>query len=421
MQHDERGQMGVTLLLSVSIAVTFFTLAFDVGLWAYDHRRAQAQAEAAAHAAVVFLPSTDRSVAENARDQWLVLNGSSPTENTCPQEVRDDVADALGAYDTVRVCIRRQAPGIFSPLARIAGVYVSASAAARVADVPSGYALMALNSAACRAFYVHGNVEVVVTGGGGSFTGSSCSTGEQALNLQGNASFVTSVNDVVGGWTKDPAATLLVVPNDGASPLNDPYEPLTQPCSTSCSGLPCKPLGDYSAANLTPGRFCANYDKTSNSTVTLAPGLYIFEGSLQVSAGTFTSNGAGVLIYLTCPSSPCAGADPGHLRFTGSAVVDLRGLASASDMVIWADRTAGLNADGTPRHVIQITGNNATAIDGRIYGVHSHITLDGNTNVNVVLNASLVASTIEFLGNNRFSYSYNAAQAPPSHQIAIIE
>ncbi|MFN8637974.1 MAG: pilus assembly protein TadG-related protein [Dehalococcoidia bacterium] len=51
-RSDERGQMAITMVLSLVVVVIFFSLAFDAGTTRYfDHRNAQNEADAAALAA----------------------------------------------------------------------------------------------------------------------------------------------------------------------------------------------------------------------------------------------------------------------------------------------------------------------------------------------------------------------------------
>jgi hypothetical protein len=130
--RDDSGQMAILFVLTLLVVFIFFALAFDAGLWYFDHRTAQNQSEAAALAAVQELPATDTGPATAAADDWLTKNGSGSDERSC-LDYSDRNGDGL--FDTVRVCVRRPSPGIFAALSGIESVNVSASATATVGPV----------------------------------------------------------------------------------------------------------------------------------------------------------------------------------------------------------------------------------------------------------------------------------------------
>ena len=129
--RQEDGQMAILMVMVLPVVFLLFALPLDVGIWYLDHRIAQNQADAAALAGVQHLPANDTTQATAAADTWLVKNGSGPEERACleysdrlPQFAPD------GLYDTLRVCVRRQSPGVFSQLAGVNFIYVSAGATA---------------------------------------------------------------------------------------------------------------------------------------------------------------------------------------------------------------------------------------------------------------------------------------------------
>ena len=146
--RDERGQMAILFILTLLVVFIFFALAFDAGLWYFDHRTAQNQSEAAALAAVQELPDTDTTDATDAVNQWLTKNGAAGDRDDCAEPSLDGcscVPDGDGLfycdcngddkYDTTRVCVGRDSPGIFAALSDIPWVHVSAAATARVGPV----------------------------------------------------------------------------------------------------------------------------------------------------------------------------------------------------------------------------------------------------------------------------------------------
>jgi hypothetical protein len=121
--------MTFLMVLTLLAVFMFFSLGLDAGLWYFDHRSAQNQADAAALAAAQHLPdpSNDTSAATAAADQWLARNNSSADERSC-LEFLDRSGDQI--YDTVRVCVRRQSQGLFAALSGVNFAWVSASGTA---------------------------------------------------------------------------------------------------------------------------------------------------------------------------------------------------------------------------------------------------------------------------------------------------
>ena len=138
LRRDESGQTAFIMLLALPVIFVFFGLAADAGIWFFDHRLAQNQADAAALAAINFLPAPFEELgqATAAVDQWLTKNGSGPEDRSC-LEYSDLVPSAApdGLFDAVRVCVRRESPGLFSGFSGVSFVHVSAVAGARVAPV----------------------------------------------------------------------------------------------------------------------------------------------------------------------------------------------------------------------------------------------------------------------------------------------
>jgi Flp pilus assembly protein TadG len=135
--------MAILFALTLLVVFIFFALAFDAGLWYFDHRTAQNQSEAAALAAVQELPAdaSGLSAATSAVNQWLAKNGAAGDLADCPPplEGKPNYSDRNGdgLFDTVRVCVGRKSPGIFAALSKpsIKWVWVSAAATATVGPV----------------------------------------------------------------------------------------------------------------------------------------------------------------------------------------------------------------------------------------------------------------------------------------------
>lgn len=127
LQDDERGQTAIAFVLLLLVVVLFFALAFDAGIWFFDHRTAQNQAEAAALAAALELPAADTTEALARGNDWLVRNGFPACGAAC-FAFTDSNSD--GNYDTVRAVVARQSPSFFGKLSGIDYANISGAATA---------------------------------------------------------------------------------------------------------------------------------------------------------------------------------------------------------------------------------------------------------------------------------------------------
>ncbi len=137
------------MVMIMPVLFLLLALPLDSGIWLLDHSIAQKQVDAAALAAAQHLPDANPnwgSPASKAVREWLIKNGSSKKDlSKCPESTpapgfvvkpgveyfdRYPVAAPDGLYDTIQVCVRRKSPGVFSGLAGLDGIYISASAMA---------------------------------------------------------------------------------------------------------------------------------------------------------------------------------------------------------------------------------------------------------------------------------------------------
>lgn len=160
LHRDERGQTAFLVVLVLLVVFMFFALAFDTGIWYFDHRTAQNQVDAASLAALQELPASpgDTGAATAAAKEWLARNGyaggsacSPPTDGT-PYVMDEGVVylddDRDGSIDSLRVCVRRRSPGIFSKLFGIPFAYVSAAATATLELPPALKTAMVMDDTA---------------------------------------------------------------------------------------------------------------------------------------------------------------------------------------------------------------------------------------------------------------------------------
>lgn len=153
----ERGQSAIAFIILIVVIFMLFALAFDVGLAAFDHRWAQNQAEAAALAGALQLPSDQDGPARDAAIQTLQRNGALDGRTYNQVDIwvgysdangfHPDARNALGKYDSVRVRLRRTAPAFFARLFEfgsigVESIFVSASATAKAGSAGAAERVM---------------------------------------------------------------------------------------------------------------------------------------------------------------------------------------------------------------------------------------------------------------------------------------
>jgi Flp pilus assembly protein TadG len=124
--RSEDGQAILVTVLFLAVLCGAVALVIDVGAWYREQRQAQATADAAALAGAQALPA-DPSQAVSLAESYAGKNGGGVDAGSIA------ISSDWEPNDTVTVDAKRQAPGFFSKVFSIAGVNVSATAAARAA------------------------------------------------------------------------------------------------------------------------------------------------------------------------------------------------------------------------------------------------------------------------------------------------
>ncbi|HEU0073138.1 MAG TPA: TadG family pilus assembly protein [Dehalococcoidia bacterium] len=380
--RDERGQIVFTFF---PLLIGFFiigALAWDAGVWYFDHRTAQNQVDAASLAAVQELPSDDTTDAETAAKDWLKRNGVADSAADAIQVQHHDEVDitsyctqpelqpgearvVFGAkaddgYHRVRVCLRRESLVLFSGLAGITNAIVSAGGTANLTEQPVRYALMAMDPTACQTLSLSGSpgggggsqpLIVKIGGDGSTYTHSTGSCANGTLSASGQAHLCTNVPEGAvdcstaepcpsgdpnlcgvhehrSSWRATGGSSITPTPNFRSSPMPDPFknifdEGILPPPESSQSCAPQSPLPNP----LPPGKYCDPVSPDGDE-LHLSGGNYVFMRGLSLQNNESIITDAPALIYITCAAA---------LAGTGSC-------SSSANFSVQSD--GGSNADG---------------------------------------------------------------------------
>ncbi len=403
-------------------------LALDAGLWFFDHRTAQNQAEAAATAAILELPD-DTAAARDRAEEWLRHNGEDALANALTEAANCDGMQAGEARIvfgpgnvTARVCLRRTSAVIFSGLTAITEIRVSAAATAGLVLEPWPYALMAMNPADCQSLDVRGQGTVTLLGGGETYTASPCTS--NALNVRGEATLDAFNHDVCGAARVDGNGVLIGSVAEGVCGLPDPWAHLTPPAVGGCASLPVfnDPSQNGTAANaIGQGVYCSPTVDGNGTEVQLTGGVYVFKNGVTVAGqNTRLFGSAELLIYMTCPSSPCNGSTPPPFDVKGGAdgllKLELTGHSGFEHLALWVDRPAA-----SSQNCVSVTGQGDVRIDGNIYAIGCTVHLAGQGNAVFDINSTIIGDKIDFAGQAQYNVNWDATLAPKVISYALIE
>ena len=402
-----RHEAGATVVLAAilfPIVIGGMGLGAETGYWYLTQRKLQHTADVSAHAGAIRKRSGDdpteiraaaNHIAAASGVEGIVVN-NPPTSGEC----------CVGDINSVEVSITQAQPLLFSSLFMGAPVTIFARSVAQVLENvnPTVACVLALSPTAAGAVTVSGSATVDLTGCGIH----SNSNAADAFLMTGAPVVTADCVSTVGGRVIA-GGTLTVTDPDCKSQIAeipDPYagvaEPVVPgPCwNKSNVGTPnnTTPQSDFVArqvlhpSGVNAVTFCGGLDLKGD--VNFAPGLYIIQGDVTVTAGDNTRlSGAGVTFFIT---------DGGRLRFNGAAQLNLEAPTEGpfKGILFFGDR------DDQVTHTIN--GGSGSTLQGAIYSTGSNIEYRGNSEASGGC-TQLIGSTITFIGASTMSAECQSA------------
>ena len=126
--RNQRGQATILSLVFLTVLLGMAALVLDVGSWYRADRDTQKTADAAALAGAQALPDSTGNASTLASDYANKNGGGLDTVN---------FSSSYGPNDTIKVTIKKPAPGIFTKLFGVSSVTVGSKATARTALIQS--------------------------------------------------------------------------------------------------------------------------------------------------------------------------------------------------------------------------------------------------------------------------------------------
>lgn len=410
-QHRHKGQALVMFAISLVLLLGFIGLSIDVGYYLSQRRAVQNAADAAAMAGGKYLSlqmdrtsATTKTNTANAARAYAATNGYTVGAGT--------TIDVDSTATEVTVTVQHDVPKFFSSVIFSGPWTVEAVATSRLKPNPSPYAMIALGPSPNPGIVFGGLNSYGVTvdcdppsPGCGSIGSNANITinGNVKGDISGVLGAVGTVTSVPGTFKADGG----IFTNQGL--IDDPFLPIARPECDDPMKMEKNPeiAVDGDDLTLSPGYYTALNVK--NKKVTMKPGVYCFDVSLDLGNGELKA-GSGVLLYFRNGAS--IADSPTNAKMT---IADAKsqnnpdidwtrdpwyGDAKWNKVAVWVDNT---NPNGTcaSGNQVKLNGNGDLNIHGAIYAPCSHVELGGSNNT-VSMAGVVIGNDIKISGNVNF-------------------
>jgi len=383
-------------------------LVFDVGYGYYLKQTAQAAADAAALAAVIAAkPSGSGSIAcgTTILCQSSYQCPSSPTSGTnfgtgCMYAKQNgfvnsgnqtvtisggtgnpsSVAGMSNASYWAQVETRQTIGVSFLTFLDAASMDVRARATAVLTGMGDQVCIYVMDASSSGAATFSGSADLETTCG--MYVNSSSGT---ALTGFGSANVLTTVTDVVGGYSTGGSANFAPLPTTGSDLIADPLASLPAPTFSGCDHTGFATGGG--TLTLDPGVYC-NGISITGGTVNFNPGTYILNGGGLTIGGSSNVYGSGVMFYNTASGYPFK-----PIAVSGGTWTSLSAQSSGTyqGILFFQDRSITSTTGNT------ISGGSNLAITGTIYMPTGALSFSGGSNT-IPLMSAIVCQKLSISG-----------------------
>lgn len=402
--QDRSGATAVVMALSLVGIVGLAGLATEGASWYFTSRTMQSAADAAAYTAAIAKASSEAATNFTNEAKWVAASSGYNFVDGSGSTVTVNNPPLSGNYTTdnaaVEVIISQPQTALLSSLFVSSGPTITARSVATTSISGNG----------CVLTLDRGNVQDLSTNGNSTLNLNSCSIyinsddASGALTMVGNSTINASSAYIVGGDSLSGNASLSTTAgtHTGATAINDPYANVTMPSPTglgcdygTSSTSPYSGSGPLSALHNGITVLCDGLSLSSNTSLTLNPGIYIMDGgSFSVSGNATVTGTGGVTIVLTGSGSNYATVNIGgnaNVSITAPTTGATQGLA------FFQDRNAPSTGSNT------FGGNGSLTVTGALYFPNNAVTVHGNGGVMSATCTQLVAYTATFTGNAGFN------------------
>jgi Putative Flp pilus-assembly TadE/G-like len=422
--RDEAGSFLLYGTIAMPVFIGVAGLATEGGLLFYNHRTLQSAADAAAYSAAISysIDSDANNAAAQAKAIVASYGFTLGTNNneahvTTPLTIIPHYASS--ADTAIKVDISRPQSTFFASMFfPVLPNSVSATAVINGGNSGgnNGQCILGLAPTGTD-IALQGNPSIVAADCGIFSNSASTDSKNPSISLGGNASITAGSVGAVGSVSVGGSANIGPPPGaytSGNGAMTDPYSGLTIPTPGTCYPSNTGVVKNQTGVILQPGTYCnGGINVSVHSSVTLSPGLYVFDNSaLQVDAGSSITGKGVTLVFIDSSGSqtiyPKNQGQYTAMNITSGAIVDLEAPDSSPsgtppgipDMLILADP----NIPSSVNFDLWANGTGSTGISGVIYAPSANFVWGGGP----ILTGGctqMIAYTISLQGNASFHNS----------------
>ena len=427
----KRGSIAVLVALTAPVLCMAIALGVEVSGWSAVQQSQQRSADMAAIAgAQTYNSGSTAQVAATEAAYVAEINGglgaAGPTALTCTPgatktwcATTNTLSDNLvsvamtagvknASSNAFKATIQTTVPLFFSAIAlKGTGKTLKATAIAEITKVQNfdQPCLLTLGGDATGVV----TAPDVILSGNANVTANNCTIrSDGKINLSGNAQINTLALYASGTISTSSNTTVTGTQYINQAQISDPFATWS-PVQTALTNASCSGgISINATVNtiLSPGCYAA-ITASSNAQITLNPGVYYVNGSINLS-GNSSLTGSGVAI-----------ASTGTLSQSGNVMVSLTAPTSGT--------AAGIVYASTSTNSSHFSGNAASAFSGLIYYPNGLLTFSGNATDGSTGCAEVVASAVTLSGNanlaaNCSSYGLPTyGSLPPKTSISLVQ
>ena len=405
-----RGAVAVLVVICLIPLIGVLAMVLDGALFLGEQRRAQAAADATAHAAACSLYK-NYSINQGldpgglARTAALsIASGNGYTNNGTNSKVTLNIPPLSGKFvgksGYAEAIIDYYQPKLFSAIWGAGNQTITGRAVARGMLSPySNASLIVLNPSGAGSLAVSGSGHVIA-----SSAVQVNSTNSGAVSAT-NAGYIKAPNiNITGNYTTSSSGYLSGTVATNAPSVSDPLSTLTPP---STSGLTTRgAIPTYGSFTMNPGVYSGGVSIGGGSTVTMSPGLYYMQGGSFSIANGATVTGSGVTVYVD--------SGGGQISFQGGGNITLGASTSGpyAGVVLYLDRNSsqGLN----------IANGSTSNITGTVYAPSATATFAGGASSSQY-GSQFVVKTMNVSNNANVTVNWSSTSVSRSRSLSIVE
>ncbi len=382
-RRDESGNYLILTAIMMPVLVGAASFGVEEGLLLHNKKAMQHAADSAAVSAAVAVATgasgNGATQANAVAASYGFVDGTNSTTITVNSPPRQ--GPNTNDRSALEVIVAQPQARIFSSLWSSQPIPVSSRAVAMPQGAPC---ILALNQSVSGAYTEQGSVSVSLV----NCSVISDSKNSTALKIGGSSRLSTSFAAAVGGISGQAGIAATNGITAGYHYVADPYASVPMPTFTGCDK---RNYSTNSNVTLYPGVYCGGIALKSQARVTLSPGTYVLDqGSLSMS-GQSSLSGTGVTLFFTSST----GNNYATASIAGGAAINIVAPTSGptAGIAIFGDRRM---PSGT---TFKLVGGDSQLVGGAIYLPNAAINWAGNSSLGQQC-TQIVADTIDMVGNS---------------------